>query len=285
MRKSVKKISVVLPNYNYAKYFDKRMDSILCQTYPIYEIIVLDDCSTDNSIEVIKKKLALVKRQNPELKVMFIENRVNSGRAIAQWEKGFKIAGGDFVWIAEADDLSDKHFLEEVMKGFDDDEVMISYAESRIINGFGMMLFPNFRWSRDKEKTGHYKKSYIKDGKDEIREIMAIRCTIPNVSGVIFRNNKKILKYLDEAMKFTQVGDWYFYTKILENGKVSYNRKSLNKFRVHNGSVTRESNKGRRHYEEVKWMHNYFEKNYRLEKKVIAAMNSESRRMFGRIQV
>ena len=75
------------------------------------------------------------------------------------------------MWIAEVDDLSSRNFLTEVMKGFDDPKVVISYAESAIINSFGLMIVPNFRWSRDKEKTGHYKRSYINDGNKEIEEI------------------------------------------------------------------------------------------------------------------
>ena len=48
-----KKVSVIIPNYNYANYIIERIDSILMQTYPIYELIILDDCSPDNSVEVI----------------------------------------------------------------------------------------------------------------------------------------------------------------------------------------------------------------------------------------
>ena len=52
-----KKVSFIIPNYNYEKYIIERIDSILLQTYPIYEIIILDDCSKDNSVEVINKKI------------------------------------------------------------------------------------------------------------------------------------------------------------------------------------------------------------------------------------
>lgn len=274
-----KEVSVIVPNYNYARYMNRRLESIVRQTYPIFELIVLDDCSTDKSTEVIGKKLAEVKRRFPDLKVRFIREKDNSGKAMAQWKKGLEMAKGDYVWIAEADDLSSRKFLEEVMKGFEDSDVVISYAESMIINGVGTIIAPNFRWSRDKEKTGHYKRSYVKDGRDEIREIMAIRCTIPNVSGVVIRNDKKYLKYLNEAMKYSQVGDWYFYTKILENGKISYNKKALNKFRVHGGSVTGRSKKGTKHYEEVEEMHNYFDKKFELDERVKEAMKAERDRI------
>ena len=274
-----KKVSVVVPNYNYAKYISKRIDSILRQTYPIYELIILDDCSTDNSAEVIEKKIEDIKVKYSELKVRFVKNEKNSGKAMRQWRKGFELAEGDYVWIAEVDDLSSRNFLAEVMKGFDDPKVVISYAESAIINSFGLMIIPNFRWSRDKEKTGHYKRSYVNDGNKEIEEIMAIRCTIPNVSGAVFKNDKKFLKYFDKAIDFSQAGDWYFYAKVLENGKIAYNRKSLNKFMIHSSSKTSRSKKDRTHFDEVVLMHEYFNKNYNLKSNVKKAIKAEESRI------
>ena len=53
-----KKVSVVVPNYNYGRYIKKRIDSILKQTYPIYELIVLDDASTDDSIAKCERMIA-----------------------------------------------------------------------------------------------------------------------------------------------------------------------------------------------------------------------------------
>ena len=54
---NVKKVSVIIPNYNYQDFIVERIDSVLRQTYPIYELIILDDKSTDDSVEVIKRIL------------------------------------------------------------------------------------------------------------------------------------------------------------------------------------------------------------------------------------
>ena len=58
-----KKVSVIIPNYNYEKYIIERIDSVLMQTYPIYEIVILDDCSPDNSVKVINKKIDEIKKE------------------------------------------------------------------------------------------------------------------------------------------------------------------------------------------------------------------------------
>ena len=272
-----KKISVIVPNYNYAKYLKWRILSIAKQTYPIYELIVLDDASKDNSKTVIKKMVAEAKRLQPEMKLKLIWNKENSGKAISQWIKGVNEATGDYIWIAEADDIARKDFLAEVMKGFEkDSDVVLAYSESAIINKYGMLLMPNFRKSRDKEGAGHFVSSYIRPGKQEIEEIMAIRCTIPNVSAVVFKNTPQLIAVLKQAEKFTQVGDWYLYAKLLENGKIFYNKKSLNLFRVHKESATK---RGEIHLREVLMMHDYFKKKYDLTENVLRWMGEEAQRI------
>ena len=279
-----KKVSVVVPNYNYARYIKRRLESVVRQTYPIYELIVLDDASSDESVKLIRQKIAEVKRRYPKLRVRIVENEKNSGKTIAAWKKGIELAKGDYVWIAEADDLCSQGFLKEAMKGFEDPEVVLSYTESAIINGVGLMIAPNFRWSRDKEKTGHYARNYVRDGREEVEEIMAIRCTIPNVSAVVLKKDKRYLKYLDESLKFTQAGDWYFYAKVLENGKIAYNRKALNKFRIHGGSVTAGAKNVKRHLQEIEEMHEYFNKNYKLSSVVEERMEAEMERVKERLK-
>lgn len=272
-----KKVSVIVPNYNYAKYLRRRILSIGQQTYPIYELIVLDDASKDVSKTVIKRAVAEAKRLQPEMKVKIIWNKENSGKAISQWLKGVEEATGDYIWIAEADDVARKDFLFEVMRGFEQDEdVVLAYSESAIINKYGILMMPNFRRSRDREGTGHFKNSYIRPGKKEIEEIMAIRCTIPNVSAVVFKNTSGFHKYLKQAENFKQVGDWYLYVKLLEGGKIFYNKKSLNLFRVHGGSAT---NRGKDHVREVEKMHEYFKNNYDLSREVLDSMRVELERI------
>lgn len=275
-RRNAKKVSVIVPNYNYAKYLKWRILSIAEQTYPIYEMIVLDDASKDESRTVIKKMVARAKQINPEMRVKMIFNKENSGKAISQWIRGVDEASGDYIWIAEADDFSRKDFLAEVMRGYDDSDVVVAYTESTIINKYGLVVAPNFRRSRDKEGTGHFASSYIRSGKDEIKQIMAIRCTVPNVSAVVFKNTAKFRRSLKEALKFEQVGDWYLYAKLLEEGKIFYNKRPMNFFRIHRDSATKRSEV---HVKEVEKMHKYFKDNYKLDEKVTSYMERELARI------
>lgn len=272
-----KKVSVIVPNYNYARYLQRRLRSIAQQTYPIYELIVLDDASTDGSKTAVKKFVAEAGQINPKMKIKMIFNKKNSGKAISQWIRGIEEASGDYIWIAEADDACRKDFLKEVLQGFDKDpEVVISYTESAAMNKNGLFIAPNFRKSRDKEGTGHFSSSYIRPGVQEIQGIMAIRCTIPNASAVVFKNTSKLKRTLEDALQFEQVGDWYLYAKLLEDGKIFYNKKSMNFFRIHKESATK---RGEAHVKEVEEMHEYFRENFDLSKNVQKWMDAELARL------
>lgn len=229
--KNVKKVSVIIPNYNYENFIQERIDSVMRQSYPIYELIILDDGSTDKSIEKIKEA---VSKYDIKHHFMFDEH---VGSVFTQWQKGFKKASGDFVWIAEADDSCSPYFLENVMKGFDDEEVVISYAESLRMNEHNEVIEYSCRdWMGCVSDT-YWNKSYIHDGKEEIRNALSICNTIPNVSAVVFRKKNQI-ELIEEAKKFKISGDWHVYVRLLEEGKISYCSKSLNYFRKHSSSAS-----------------------------------------------
>ena len=239
LSKPIYKVSAVIPNYNYANYLKERVESIISQTYPIYELVILDDASTDDSKKVIKEIIADLKIRCPDLKVKFVPNKKNSGNVFKQWEKSFDESTGDFVWICEADDSCNKHFLNYVMRSFNKKEVVLSYAESCAIDEDGKRTMPDFRSWIDRFGTGHWNKSYTIDGEKELRKYMCTNNTIANVSSVVFRRiDAPINKYLREAQKFRLVGDWYFYAKYLLNGKIAYHAESLNYHRMQDKGVT-----------------------------------------------
>ena len=101
------KVSVIIPNYNYENFIEERIDSILLQTYPVHELIILDDVSTDNSVELIEKKV----KEIQDIPVKFIKNQKNSGSVFSQWQLGIKNVTGDYFWIAEADDSCSNCFI------------------------------------------------------------------------------------------------------------------------------------------------------------------------------
>ena len=227
-----KKVSVIIPNYNYQDFIIERIDSILMQTYPIYELLILDDCSTDESVKVIEEKIKTI----TDIPVQFIKNEKNSGCVFKQWKKGFDLAKGDYIWIAEADDSAENNFVEELIKAFEDEKVVLSYCESARIDENNLLIRAKSDDLYDMCRTGEWNHSYIKEGKDEIIEHLSVTNTILNVSSVIWKKEE----YSDifaKAGEFKVAGDWYIYYNILKNGKIAWNSKALNYYRKHSKSV------------------------------------------------
>ena len=102
-------VSVVVPNYNYKRYLNLRIQSILQQTYQNIELILLDDASTDGSEEVLSDYQGHAKVSH------ILLNEHNTGNPFKQWFKGMQLAKGKYIWIAEADDLCELTFLEKVV--------------------------------------------------------------------------------------------------------------------------------------------------------------------------
>lgn len=232
--KHVKKVSAVIPNYNYERFLNERIDSILFQTYPVSELIILDDCSTDQSVSLIEER---IRNNQTGIPIRLIKNEVNSGNVFAQWQKAFASASGDYVWIAEADDSCNIHFLETVMKAFDDKEVVISYCESLTMNEQNQLLMKDLREWIDIYQTGKWNKDYINDGQKEVAETMCVNNTLANASSAVFRKGS-YYDILEKAKVYRLAGDWYTYMCILRFGKIAYCKDSLNYHRMQSKSVT-----------------------------------------------
>ena len=98
------KISVVIPNYNHSRFLSKRIESVLKQTFQDFELILLDDGSTDNSRSILSGYA-----DDPRVRIKF--NEVNSGNPFKQWNQGVNLACGEYVWIAESDDYANEQLL------------------------------------------------------------------------------------------------------------------------------------------------------------------------------
>lgn len=243
------RISVIVPNYNYAHHIEQRLRSVLDQTYPVYEVIVLDDASTDASLDVIGE----IVRDAPEIDVSVVANDTNSGSVFRQWQRGIAMCRGDLIWIAEADDFAEPEFLAELAAGFSDPATVLAFSQSRQIDENGHVLAEDYlgytndisdRWQRD----------FVCDGRMEVAEGMSIKNTIPNVSAALFRRGtlEKALGQIGERLFELRIaGDWLVYVHVLMQGQLYFRSRSLNSHRRHSQSVTNAGN-ALKHYNEVK---------------------------------
>jgi glycosyltransferase involved in cell wall biosynthesis len=266
LNENIKKISVIVPNYNYARYIKERLLSICNQTYPIFEIIFLDDKSNDNSVDIAKDIL-----KNCEIPYKIILNDKNSGNPFLQWIKGIKEAKGDFIWIAEADDIANEDLLKNLSTCFDNKKVILAYSQSYQINEKNEILSSDYLEYTNDISDCKWRKNYINNGKKEIKEALSIKNTIPNVSAVVFKNifSKEELENLEKELKNFQIaGDWWFYIQLLKKGDICYYRDSLNYHRRHKKSIIH-MNKNKIHFDEFVRIQEYVIKNFDIDENIL----------------
>ena len=242
------KVSVIIPNYNHALYLHQRIDSVLNQTLQPYEIIILDDCSTDNSVEIIESYL--VKYPG----IQFIKNDVNSGSTFNQWNKGVTIAKGDLIWIAESDDVAEFTFLEKMVEPFTAEKTLsLAFCQSNRMNEQGSVVGTWLNHT-DEFDSELFKNNFLMNGIEFIEKFLIHKNCIPNASAVVFKKNIYLNVGLTE-LPLKMLGDWLVWIKILTCGKVAFFSEELNSFRFHSQSAIAKS-------VEIKFFYNYYDELY-----------------------
>lgn len=257
------KISVVIPNYNYERFLYQRMYSILSQKIKFHEILILDDCSSDNSREKID---AIVDSLSPYVSIRKIYNEQNSGSPFKQWQKGFEEASGDYIWIAEADDYCDKRMIKKLIKPIRSSEnIRISYCDTAFINTEGKIILPTIKNEIDIMNTGHWDDDYVNNGENELKNYTFLNCTIANVSSALIKKDN-YKKYFKMSGEYRQSGDWLFYANIMQHGNIAYIASTYNYYRLHGNNVS-STVKKEAYIKEMTKIYTYFHKLFGLTKK------------------
>lgn len=218
-------ISVIIPNYNHANYLDERIQSVLNQTYQNLELIILDDKSTDNSLEVINKY-----RDNPHVSQIVV-NEHNSGSAFKQWHRGIELAKGELIWIAESDDYCSPNFLEVLVNNHIASNSVFTFCKSKLVDEGGNKLRENHQMSRAKGDI-------VLSGRQFISEYLGFSNEVQNASCAIF-NKSEALSVDKDYMDFKGAGDWLFWLELAEKDNVCYINQELNNYRLHNNTTSK----------------------------------------------
>lgn len=233
------KVSVIVPNYNHARFLRQRLDSILNQTFQDFEVIILDDCSTDESVDVIKEYES--RRNN----IHVILNVTNSGSTFLQWQKGIEQAKGEWIWIAESDDVASPKFLETLLQYSGFANLGVIACESHIIDEHGVLTGNTRSWTSRNE--GYY--GQARTGIEFCAKELVITNLIPNASAVLFRNTFRVKEINYTTSK--KFGDWILWFGLLTKSDVLFVSEELNSFRKHGQNVTPTGQDYKRHKREV----------------------------------
>ncbi|WP_223115318.1 glycosyltransferase family 2 protein [Hanstruepera ponticola] len=240
-----------MPNYNHCAYLQERLDSIFNQSYQNFEVIILDDFSSDKSLNVLEPY-----RSHPKVS-QFVANNRNSGSVFKQWITGITLAKGKYIWIAESDDYADFKFLEET----------VAFLESN--TKYGMVFSDSFKVNDGGHITGQVSKSkpLLQALGQQSREITSDNCAayllehlvIVNASSVLFRKESLFELNFEVLSQMHNAGDVFVYLGLALKSPIYYLPKPLNYMRLHNQNATKMNKRtGLLYVDQIKLLAHYF---------------------------
>lgn len=235
-------VSIIVPNYNHARFLRQRIDSILRQEYTNYELILLDDASTDESREIMETY-----RNNPHVSHICY-NASNTGSPFAQWEKGIGLAQGKYIWIAESDDYAESTFLSTTVSLMEaHQDATICFTGSIRVDETGKPLSMDY----DHWRKRHYARKYnIFKGEQYILHNLYWNSCIYNASGTLFKAQAAREVDMSLCCSMRCSGDWMFWTEMAYRGSVIEVYRKLNRFRYHSSSTSLQARKAGKSLEE-----------------------------------
>ncbi|GAB1484328.1 hypothetical protein MASR2M78_31460 [Treponema sp.] len=134
--KNIKSVSVALTTYNGSNYLTEQLESILHQTYPLKEIIISDDCSSDSTNDII----TIYKNKYPKL-IKYFQNAENIGY-IKNFEKAITNCSGEYIALCDQDDAWDLNKIEILIKNIGNN--LLIHSDARLIDMNGNILYESY---------------------------------------------------------------------------------------------------------------------------------------------
>lgn len=225
-------ISVIVPSYNHRRFLPERIDSILNQTRTDFELILLDDASTDGSGDYLEQVAT-------QTGARCIRNDRNTGSPFAQWNRGVQEAQGDFIWIAESDDVADHRFLERMMEAIEPEQTIgLVSCRSNRIDEEGHELPPTS--PDDFADATHCDTDFRMSGHKMLTDHMYVTNWIISASAVVFRREA----YLAAGSATTELsiaGDWLQWCRMLAKYDFAFLGQRMSSSRVHQRTRRRDT--------------------------------------------
>ena len=222
-------VSVVFTSYNHIEYLEQALNSILGQTYGNFELIVVDDCSTDGSREVLKKFAA----DFSLIKLHLLSK--NTGSYVTASNYGAKFALGEYVLFAQCDDFSEPAQIEKLMSVFEKHpEAGVVYSRSNLVDENGKVYLNDYVI-----RQNSFRKKCVKDTRIagvEMRQFLSFSCVIPNLSAALIRKDL-YLQAGGLSEKYLMAADWAFWLELSERTDFYYLTETLNNFRQHQTTI------------------------------------------------
>lgn len=221
-------ISIVVTSYNYQEYLSDTINSVILQTFKDWEMIVVDDASTDCSVKIIKEFV------NNDNRIKLIENKENLGLKKSM-QKGVEAASGEWIAFLESDDMWRKDYLEKktsTINEYQDLGLIFNDVELFGDKHKTELLKPTFERNRKFLNKQKFPKNMFKD--------LNIQNRVVTFSSVMIK--KTALQETNWDVPVDKLLDWWLYIQIAYKNDFFYIPEKLTKWRIHPNSYISQKN-------------------------------------------
>lgn len=212
-------ISVAMTTYNGNKYVEDQIRSILSQTLQIDELIIVDDCSTDNTIEII--------RQMNDDRIILFQNNKNKGY-IESFYQAVKHTSGDYIFLADQDDIWMENKIEEMLRILTKENCVAVCSACSIIDSNSNMTQKNYY-------TEYFNQKMCKEF---LVKVVYKRLLLHNIAqGCTYGFNKLIKDYYLSIHETEIIHDQQIMLIATLLGDVYFINKPLIQYRIHNDNA------------------------------------------------
>lgn len=215
------KVTVCIPTYNYGRFIEETLESVLTQDFTDYELLVVDDCSSDNTVSLVK---AYEQRDD---RVKLVVNPCNLGM-VQNWNHCIELAQGEYIKFVFGDDvLSSSNALRRMVDKLDEDESVSLVATARkLIDAQSAVKGTKCNFSGDRIFSGTDVINYC---------LFQQRNLVGEPSVVMFRKSQALRGF---NASYRQIVDLEMWFHLLEQGTFVYIDEPLCAFRVHERQQT-----------------------------------------------
>ncbi len=206
-------IDILMAAYNGEKYIAEQIESILGQTVRDWRLIICDDCSEDNTVEIIKKY-----RFKNKDRIFLYENEKNSGSPKTNFFRLIKMSDADFIFTCDQDDIWKSDKIEKTLKGFDDNDIpTLVHTDLTVVNEDKKVVFPSMIRSQ-----------HIDVKRDKLNELIVQNV----VTGCTMAFNRRLGDILKEP-DVIPVHDWWIAATASIYGQIRFINESTIYYRQH----------------------------------------------------
>lgn len=217
-------VSIIMPSYNTANHISKSINSIIKQTYKNWELIIVDDCSIDNTDKIVAEFLN-------DKRIKYLKNKKNFGAAVSR-NRALKEAKGKWIAFLDSDDLWKEEKLEKQIDFMEENNYDFSYTYYEEINENGEKLNVEIQGPKKITKFGMYNYCW------------------PGCLTVMYNAEKIGLLQIEDIQKNN---DYAMWLKIIKKTNCYLYSYSLAFYRKRSGSISRQN-----YLKLIKWHYRLF---------------------------